>query len=372
MTKQKRRHAKKTVLLASPNEQLQSDAQAITGVNNIYKKYRQINIVDKHKLLAINTQWQNNLKQQYYEALVRKQTIPKYYKNKNVNIIDLTPIAKHGMKIAESTPWCSFINEHGYMAFLPCFPQGILLLNNQYKIHWHFLRMNIEQRFIEIRLFEYYNEIIPHHIVDASIQLPETPDEEPLILLSEKCHGYKSLRHSINIVKECQWNTKDRNVWNHLIHDEYQIIQETNSQLNGVFTDEQQYKAIVNDFLTSISYVNSILYSQKSEKHQHTKTITDDTAITMGIKSYTPKIIKHVYSNIEIISNYIPLEPKEKTLVNYSVPSWSRRGFIRNLSNGKTTYVRPTICKRQGINDTDEKHNVQTIIKIIQGGNTNE
>lgn len=139
-------------------------------------------------------------------------------------------------------------------------------------------------------------------------------------------------------------------------------------RLREIDKDEQE-NSVMNHFISSIVMVNCELMSGEKPKAVRTgktynvKTVTDKEPE----RNPKPQIVRALKSGITIKSEKVPKAPTIDVIRHYKVASWSVRGHIRHLKNGKTVYIKPTVRKRKEF----ENENVAKRQTIIVAGRSN-
>lgn len=75
------------------------------------------------------------------------------------------------------------------------------------------------------------------------------------------------------------------------------------------------------------------------------------TDVIDGDEKKQPKQIVRNIGNITIKSVKVPKVPTEESIRKYKVASWNKRGHVRHNKNGKTVYIKHTICRRKAFED---------------------
>lgn len=342
--------------MPSINKTMQDDLIALTHNRNI---------VDDARFKILMQQYEGRLMDQYNRALVRKG-MPDIFDMADYDVIDIARIMvnKDGMFHVQLSDdqWRDseeYLNQNQWMAFLPCFPYGILSYASKNGVYFELRHVDAERHMMDVRIVRYAingQELCFGDDIYATVDFEHTDNGiEPNIMLSPRTRTYMDLYTSLNAERECTWNKFDSQVWRKLIMDKRDIVN-MNEHL-------QDMKDQVKQFIYFIALVNSII-NKRSRHVQSTpagQRITTDTAIIFDKNDYAPEMNIHTYGNLILIrSVYQPVAPIAN--IKYTTPSWHVRGHLRHYKSGVVTYVMPHTRTQHGLED--DGISPKTIIRI--------
>lgn len=342
--------------MPSINKTMQSDLIALVHNRNI---------VDNARFKILIRQYEDCLMDQYNRALIRKG-MPNIFDMADYDVIDISRIMvdendMFHVQLSDGQ-WRDseeYLNQNQWMAFLPCFPYGILSYAPNNGVYFELRHVDAERRMMDVRIVRYVisgQELCFGDDIYATVDFEHTGDSiEPNIMLSPRTRTYMDLYTSLNAERECTWNKFDSQIWRKLIMDKRDIVN-MNEHL-------QDMKDQVKQFVYFIALVNSIInkHSRHVQSASAGQRITTDTAIIFDKNDYTPEMNIHTYGNLILIrSVYRPVAPIAN--IKYMTPSWHVRGHLRHYKSGVVTYVMPHTRTRHGLED--DGISPKTIIRI--------
>lgn len=343
--------------MPSVNKTMQDDLTALV---------RNRNIVDNARFKILMQQYEDRLMDQYNRALIRKG-MPNVFDMADYDVIDISRImaddndAFH-VQLSDDQ-WRDseeYINQNQWMAFLPCFPYGILSYAPNNGVYFELRHVDAERRMMDVRVVRYATmstELYFGDDVYATVDFGHTDNDiEPNVMLGTRTRTYMDLYTSLNAERECTWNKFDSQIWRKIVMDRRGIVNMDNHW--------HDMKEQVQQFVYAIALANSII-DRHSRHVQSTSTgqrITDDTAVIFDKTDYKPEMNVHVYGNLVLVrSVYRPAAPIAN--IKYATPSWRVRGHLRHYKNGTVTRVVPHTRTRHGLED-DGGISPRTIIRI--------
>lgn len=342
--------------MPSVNKNMQDDLTALV---------RNRNIVDNARFKILMQQYEDRLIDQYNRALIRKG-MPNVFDMADYDVIDISRImvnendAFH-IQLSDDQ-WRDseeYLNQNQWMAFLPCFPYGMLSYAPNNGVYFELRHVDAERRMMDVRIVRYVisgQELCFGDDIYATVDFEHTGDSiEPNIMLSPRTRTYMDLYTSLNAERECTWNKFDSQIWRKLIMDKRDIV-----NMNEHLLD---MKDQVKQFVYFIALVNSIInkHSRHVQSASAGQRITTDTAIIFDKNDYMPEMNIHTYGNLILIrSVYQPVAPIAN--IKYMTPSWHVRGHLRHYKSGVVTYIMPHTRTRHELED--DGISPKTIIRI--------
>lgn len=324
------------------------------------------NIVDNARFKILMQQYEDRLMDQYNRALIRKG-MPNVFDMADYDVIDISRIMASDddtfhVQLSDDQ-WRDseeYINRNQWMAFLPCFPYGILSYAPNNSVYFELRHVDAERRMMDVRVVRYAMvgaELCFGDDVYATVDFGHTGNDiEPNIMLGTRTRTYMDLYTSLNAERECTWNKFDSQIWRKIIVDRRGIINMDNHW--------QDMKDQVQQFVYAIALANSIIngHSHHVQSTSAGQRITDDTAVIFDKTDYTPEMNIRVYGNLVLTRSACqPVAPIAN--IQYMTPSWRVRGHLRHYKNGTVTRVVSHMRTRHGLED-DDGISPRTIIRI--------
>lgn len=288
---------------------------------------------------------------------------------------DIAPDVKMTPAIKE------YITNAGWLAYMPCFNEGVLRINLCRYIYWKILNVDIDT--------QTYTVVLKDHMLDSKhnmwsigcqacsdITLPDKTKPNQFYIkpnnsyINEENDEYNPKTDYLNISidvlyrmldtkKDLHWVKQDREFWQNAIIKYAQANTEEIAKVGKTLPYIELTKMFIS-ILACVNY-NLSLHKPSRPKHKPTKTITENTVIKTENKP-TPERVTRTVGTMQIQSEKPPKIPTEKSIVKYSIASWPTRGFIRHYKSGKTVYVKPSVHHRKCLQKNDDTETKQTII----------
>lgn len=306
---------------------------------------------------------------------------------KQMNIIDACslfpkPVSDDIAPDVKITPAIKeYITTAGWLAYMPCFNEGVLRINLCRYIYWKILNVDIDTQTYTVALKDHMLDS-KHNMWSIGCQacsdviLPDKTKPNQFYIkpnnsyINEENDVYDPKTDYLNISidvlyrmldmkKDLHWVKQDREFWQNTVINYAQANTEEIARVGKTLP----YIELTKMFISILACVNYNLSCHKPSrpKHKPTKTITENTVIKTENKPTPERIIRTV-GTMQIQSEKPPKIPTEKSIVKYSIASWPTRGFIRHYKSGKTVYVKPSVHHRKCLQKDDNAETKQTII----------
>lgn len=376
MSKRQRKHAGKNRPLYTPkslykapsvNRELQDQLQNLPEPRNV---------VDMAIRKELSARYQTALLEQYNKALA-ENGMPSLQTLTNMDTIDI----RDAIAPNENGDWCfdlstaqqekvdTYARTNGWLACLPCLPEGVLRDINDGGTYFQFKHLDAERRMLELRLVPFVKDaagLVYRADIHVTVNFAQDlSPEKSFSLLMEDVRLRHQIYESINGIRHCGWNAADDAIWRAVVKkmSEHDARYETEvNEANHMSVPSH----LVIGFLSAMIAVNGIMHTDPSPTQEPSQRRTDDdTAIILGDRDYTPAKTVHTYGgSVKITSVHAVSAPVGS--IKYTVPAWTVRGHVRRYKSGKVSYVRPHVSTRHGL-DADAVDMKQTILLIKKG-----
>ena len=349
----------------SVNATLQDEALRLVGQNGCAKA---TNVVDANLFNIALQKWVTALGNQYKKAFTEKFELPTKKDIETMDTLDLSNC--FNTKTEENTCYIkskdyneeeldAFINNNKIAAYIPPFPKLILKLGKHpiYNTYCELKSVDIKRNLIEIRIVNFFNDYnyrnIIHAIIDAS------NDNLNVLIQKDSMVTYDMFR-ALSPIIDCKWNAADLFMWNRHYIEQAEEIEARNLSLANKKDKNELLVYYITSTLEIIAYCNYLMSKHRTSNQTKQIIYDDDLAI-----KYEPKQtnkVKQTFGNLTITTPLINIEPIYIRNVTYKTPTWNRRGHIRKLKNGTTTYVNACTNIRHNL----QKYDVYPAQKIME------
>lgn len=249
-------------------------------------------------------------------------------------------------------------SDDAFYAYIPCFTNGILRLNDSVHMMWEITDIDIEDHSYEAKLYVFsthdndpntwWLNCMTKFKLSAEKFDGETAPPHPVIStkLTDVCQT-DQLTRALNL-NAVGFDKRDQDFWKNTVRrftDDF--IKELTNNYTFQFVDST--KAFLRSIVTANYFMS--LTPARIPPDQRKK---PNTKFASKPKAQQPaERVMRIVDCMPIISSTMPRCPTRKTVAQYRVASWQTRGHIRHYKNGKTVYVKPSVHHRKNMKNAD-------------------
>lgn len=356
---------KKKSSLSQKEKQLLQSAKillrkAINANDPAYNQY----IPDEH--LDIITTTQKRLLHQYAERLIRQNIYGQTQETiTSLNMLDVSewPLAQENRSQEANDiieKWGQSFNKRPdtekFLFLCPCFNEGTLRLQENRYIYWKVTRVDLENKQFDIKLHDYlYSHNTWEPGTSGLLTIKETNGEQIEITADTQNSITYSVIYSMLSQKSMGWTDFETQIWKTTMLEHARQHENFLDSLN-----KHPVSELGTIFINIISYVNMALSENKPKAKPKTKTHKTQFKTTTG----TPTERKlRTINTLKITSDKPPRVPTRKSIVKYTIESWTCRGHTRRLKSGRLIYVKPSVHHRKALANNRQEP-INTTLKL--------
>lgn len=356
---------KKKSSLSQKEKQLIQSAKillrkALNPNDPLYNEY----IPNEH--LDIITTTQKRLLHQYAKRLIRQNIYGQTQEAiTSLNMLDVSewPLAQEKRSQEANDiiqKWGQEFHERPdiekFLFLCPCFNEGTLRLQKDRYIHWKVTRVDLENKQFDIKLFDYlYSHDTWEPGTSGLLTVTETGGEQIEIIPDAQDNVTYSVIYSMLSPKSMGWTEFEAQIWKTTMLEHARQREEFLDSL-----DKHPLSELGTIFITIISYVNMALSENKPKAKPKTKTNKTQVKTTIGTP---PEKKLRTINTLKITSDKPPRVPTRKSIIKYSIESWTCRGHTRRLKSGRLIYVKPSVHHRKALANNQQEP-INTTLKL--------
>lgn len=376
MSKRQKKHAGKNRPLYTPKSLYKAPSVNHDLQDQLQNLSEPRNVVDMAIRRELSARYQTALLEQYNKALAGNG-MPSLETLTSMDTIDV----RDAIAPNENGDWCfdlstaqqekvdTYARTNGWLACLPCLPEGVLRDINDGGTYFQFKHLDAERRMLELRLVPFVKDsagLVYRADIHVTVNFAQDlSPEKSFSLLMEDVRLRHQIYESINGIRHCGWNAADDAIWKAIT----KKMGEHDARYEAEVHEANHMNVpshLVIGFLSAMIAINGIMHTDPSPTQEPPQGRTDDdTAIILGDRNYTPaKTVRTYGGSVKITSVHDVSAPVGS--IKYTVPAWTVRGHVRRYKSGKVSYVRPHVSTRHGL-DADAVDMKQTILLIKKG-----
>lgn len=235
-----------------------------------------------------------------------------------------------------------------WLITMPCFAKGLLILPDDESIFWRLLDMNIEGRSATLDLFYKVKGVYVIRCKSfISFDVKNAPNR---ILAYGDSITTDEICNYINMTQYANWNKTDNDTW------------QESQQITHHLPEYKQISDVTFKFLSAMHYANSVMKQDAQQNNTGINTNASTNSIESLLTVFTSDFkIDNEGRQVIVYNKHCKVKTtqgKPYTYVNddlfikhieYTMPNWQVRGYMRHCKGGKTVYVHPHIRTRSSI-----------------------
>ena len=348
--------------------------------------YDVMNKMGYERMTLYNSPERTQIQREYNKALIEKGLAMSRSQIKKLNRIDVRPLlfddddnGKDSFQIpfkriqnlmekdGSSDDFQKYSDKHRFFGMIPCFQEGCIQITRDRYIYWKIKDINIksseENHSMKIFLKDYIayeNYWQPGTEGIMSVKYVFGNGQEPITI--SDCKLFSDIFRQISPT-ELRWNKSKADFFKDTVITMADYTEEKQAKHN--MTDNFMSLCVI--FQGLITIINYRLYKNKPvADRKANKAKTKIIAQTVDTKQ--PRQLIRNVGCISIKSVKPPRHPSEETVIHYKVASWTARGGVRHMKDGRVIPFKESVHHRQCLKDkqTDIPTNIIRVRKDLK------
>lgn len=312
----------------------------------------------------------DNMLQEYNQKLREKDYVLSRRQLKNLNMIDARPLLLLGDNPIEIHSRffrkdlekdLEFAKKNDFYSMIPCFSEGVIQCNTDRYIYFKILDVDAENSCFTLELRDYIAyKYCWTYGVGGTVKFCDSGKIYDGVNAKTYNDQFQTMSDVYNILskEELGWSDKQIEFWNRTV---VTLADRANKELEEKY-NTNQFKELVKIYLLIITKINRKLAECKVSRPVGEKRNTGNKKKIVVSDSSSKKHIRMV-GNMPIKSEKPPKLPTYESVIHYSTPSWTTRGYVRTYKSGKKVYIKETVHKRKCMQELGENE-IATVIRF--------
>lgn len=289
---------------------------------------------------------------------------------KDLNMIDIRPLLLLGSNTTELRmnffrkdieKDIEFARNHDFYSMIPCFSEGAIWCNTDRYIYFKLLDIDAENKQYTIELRDYIGyKYCWTYGAGGTVRLGALDNIYNGVASQTGKSNYQTMSGVYRLLSQNDlgWTNEQIDMWNKSV---LALADRTDRYMEKKY-HSNQFAELVKVFLLIMVKINRKLEECRpsrpvGEKNNHKGKVKT----TVG-EELSKKRIRMV-GNMPVKSEKPPKLSVHETVVHYTTPSWTTRGYIRTYKSGKQVYIRETVHKRRCMQNMDDEA-ASTVIRF--------
>lgn len=261
----------------------------------------------------------------------------------------------------------NYVEKAEYFSVIPCFKAGILKIREDIDMRWDILKMDIEERTIDIFLRAWRTDYQFHlnsktFMFETIVQLSYDPCSSlPHLYIGPYKTPFTAYMSGIASdaltrlyeyipPKRLRWNKDECMVWKRVVVKFARIMDGLNEE-GSLMSGVSEFLPLIVLAFMSTNYLLSKKSARMPKVPRKQKNIHLDS---FNQEVHDARKIRTI-GIITFNSRTMPREQTRSRVIQYQVASWEVRGHVRHYKDGRVAYVRPHTKYRKCIEDAESK-----------------